>query len=142
MINKPLKLTGFSLVELMTALAIMGVILLTSIPRSHELKIKKRLQREAKLLGSNIEYLAQLAQLSNSKTKLTLHKSGYVGVHKTNKIILQRTLPEGFLVNSNNSTNLNFFPKGITNPATIIISSYNLKCRITLSLRGRSLVRC
>jgi Tfp pilus assembly protein PilE len=134
---------GLTYLDLLTGLSILGLLLVISIPRGTNLYTRKTLIREARLLATNLDHLSQLAHITASKTYFKKISTGYRGEDNQNRLLFIRNLPPGFtLTITNNPQLITLFPKGTTTPTTALLTKSGFKCRVVLSLRGRSQVLC
>lgn len=128
---------GFTVLELTAVLAILGI--LVGLFAYNIRSIGIRSLKQDCLLVTRIIGLAEVRSsfeetpylMSLSENEITLrspHAKGY-----------SWTLPLGLQITSDN---LNFYPSGVVSPATIELRRGPSLCRLSISLRGRSLCRC
>jgi len=137
---------GVSLLDLVVALAIAGVLLAVSIPVHHKLKEGNLLKRDSRRIEATLQDLASQAPLRHQNLYLIFEGSDYFAASDEESL---KTVPRGRLsagvtaqVNSSYSDRIAFYPGGSSSPGNITLRAKSSLCKVTISLRGRVRNEC
>lgn len=141
---------GFTLIELMTVMAIIGIVILITVPNFYNYVSRQRLESAALQIASDIRYLQQIALAEQSASYYIVFytKYEYYNLMKNTKVIKKVELPLGvnlYNTNFNNNSYINknkliINAKGLPTPTggTIILCSEGInKYIVVASITGR-----
>lgn len=127
--NKPqlglLQARGFSLIELMVALSVLGIVTAIAVPSFNEAKLSMSLRSNANNLVASIQLARSEAIKTNSTVRLCASddgegcdetwSNGWIIINAADKVIqYQQAITTGYnLTEANGLTTLNFRPTGI-----------------------------
>ncbi|MFQ6084089.1 MAG: Tfp pilus assembly protein FimT/FimU [Candidatus Aminicenantia bacterium] len=135
-----MKEKGFSLLEVLTAISIMGILLTLSLPALQRMAPKYQLKRATREITSRLTYAKNKAIFQGTKFKVKFYKDGYA-VEKFDSIQNEwkqeeKTILERVDISANNSPT--FHPNGtVSNLASIYVSNSTGKYKITIAISGR-----
>lgn len=113
---------GFTLLELLVALGIFGILLAISVPGISGYVRSARLQGSTRTLAADLRYARSLATSQRRTFAVTFGPGGYSVVRLTPpEIVLTRRLPDG--VSCAAPDTASFFAWGLTEAATITLSN-------------------
>lgn len=135
---------GFTITELLTALAILAVVLSVSLARLPDLSRQQRLCRETRRLQLLLNR-TRARSLAFATPFTVAFRSDAVEVRDPTGTSLEKLpLLPGIRVKttSNIKGELAFYPSHTATPATLTISLGSLAATLVVSLRGRTRVQC
>jgi prepilin-type N-terminal cleavage/methylation domain-containing protein len=138
------KNVGFSLIECLIALGIVGLILAGALPQLSAWRDSRLLRAEADKIRLTLEHAATLAIASLRTVEVSLNKnSATVRYQDGSTILVHHRPPSLFLApQGSNRDVLVFYPTITATPATLSLKSRTLTCSIIVSLRTRVTARC
>ena len=135
------KRSGFSILEMVCFLAIVGVVLAVSTPNVGELIQRRSIHYEAGRIRTELQRLSRLSVSTERRIVVDFSRSSIIAATDSPPIvqILRRELPPAVtaLFSRKGSKRIVFYPSGVASPATIVLESSSERCAITISLRGR-----
>ena len=134
--------TGFSLLELLISICLVSSLALWGILQMVTLRNYHKLKHEAFTVEAAIERLSLESGLREKKLVLDLNKTGFRAYDpdRLTTYIINHKWPVG--INITKDQILPFFPSGVTQPATLILTLKKASCALTLALRGRVTTSC
>ena len=135
---------GFSLLELLVALAFLMLLVGISAPSIASLRGKSKLQREAERLRSTLTALSLRAVQQEDDAMLLVNKESYTArFSKTPKrrALFREIIPPVKLLSSSREI-ITFYKSGVATPATFELGDGASRCTLRLSLRGRVASSC
>lgn len=127
---------GFTLVEMMVVLVVIGLILLATIPAVSSYMKSSRLAGSASMLASDLHYARALANSQHTAYEMRLSTGGYSLVRlQPATTVLTRTLPRGITIGTVDSTT--FYSWGLTEPAVITLQQPDRSKVVRLSASGQ-----
>lgn len=135
---------GFSLLELLVALAFLMLLVGISAPSIASLRGKSKLQREAERLRGILTSLSLRAVQQEDDATLLVTKENYTArFSKTPKrrALYREINPPVKLLTSSREV-ITFYRSGVTTPTTFELGDGASRCTVRLSLRGRVTSTC
>lgn len=142
-----IKRRGFSLVELMIVIAIMGILLTMALPSWHRYRLNADLKSAAREIAGDIFTLKQRAVGEQSPYRIIFdlgnHSYQLINV-STGNVVRTRNLTEfGYGITMTGSTfnndTINFSTRGTVAPGSITLSNTrNSTATVTVNITGRT----
>lgn len=127
---------GYTLSELMVVFAVIGIIMMATIPSFASYVRSSRLSGATSTLANDLHYARALANSQHTNYELRRTTTGYSLVRLSPaSTVLSRTLPSGVTITSAGSTT--FYSWGLTQPATITLQQGDKSRVVSLSAGGR-----
>lgn len=128
------RLQGVTLIELMTIIAIAGILVAVAVPSFTDSIARRRLEGVANELSSDLQYAKSQAAVVNTNVSLVTTAHGYVvGTYKTTTLDLTTTLTDAVTVTFEPHRAL---PAGDTS-ITVTQSQTAASLRVTTDVMGR-----
>lgn len=140
--------TGFSLIDALIALSILGVVAVVGAARVTELAARHRLRQGIDELRGVLEEGVMGALQREETLALELGENGgmlQVATGEEAGTTLRTVkLPRGVQIDSagESGSTILFYPSGVASPATVTMRLGGRVCDVVLSLRGRVRTRC
>ncbi len=126
---------GFTLLELVVAVGILGILLAIAVPGVAGYLRSARLQGSAQTLASDLHYARSLATSQRSTFAVAFAADSYSVVRVSPPTtVLTRRLPDGVAVAAPDTTS--FFPWGLTQAATFTLSDAGRSSTVNLLATG------
>jgi prepilin-type N-terminal cleavage/methylation domain-containing protein len=127
---------GFTLIELMVVLVVVGLVLMATMPSFSRYIASSRLAGAASTLVTDLHYARALANSQHTTYELRRTTAGYslVRVAPTTTV-LTRTMPRGVTLTAAGTTT--FYSWGLTQPASITLQQGGHSSVVQLSASGR-----
>lgn len=138
------KREGFSLIEIMVGMLLIGSIFTFSYPVISEHLTARRVKNEAGRLRISIENASLTAVQEERDLELLLSKYGYqLRISESCEVREKRKFvsPVHLLLDAETLV-LNFYGSGVSTPASLSITDGSTTCKVILSLRGRVRMEC
>lgn len=128
------KLHGFTVIEVLTATAISGLLIATITPYFHQLTKKLQVHQTCDTVAQRLQELLPLALLTRQTASLHTNP----GLYQTNRLTGPREikLPAHFNYQTTKEI-INCYKTSACNPASLTIATQDYACHISLSIRGR-----
>ena len=133
---------GFSLIEILLAIAIIGILVLIGIPRTRDWLNQYRLNGAAKLVWADLNRAKMTAIKENQSITVTFNPDTMTSYtfSRSGVIFFTRNLTQeypGITVAKTTGNVLTFFSTGLTQPATINVQGIDNSKSITTLSTGR-----
>lgn len=127
------QVNGFTLIEVLFVLAILSVLILISTPLQFSALDHKTEESFLETLEMDLLYMQTLSYNSRSRYRLTFPDQEHYTVSSNQSIILERTVPEGWEVDTRTLKTISFNDNGtIRDSGTFAIQTltdrYNVVC--------------
>jgi prepilin-type N-terminal cleavage/methylation domain-containing protein len=127
---------GFSLIELLVVIGVMGLLVAMTIPGISGLIRSTRVTGAANMLAADLRYAHSLASSERKTYAVTFGSNKYAVVRMSPvSTIRTRSLPRGVACAASDTAK--FFAWGLTTPATITMSGGGRSNVVRLSATGR-----
>lgn len=127
---------GFTLVEMMVIMAVVGLILMATIPSFARYITSSRLAGATSTLVNDIRYARALANSQHSTYELRRTTEGYSLVRlNPTTTVLTRRMPSGITLSSAGTTS--FYSWGLTQPGSITLQQGERSKVVQLTAAGR-----
>ena len=133
---------GFHLIEVTITLALMAVLAAISYPSLCALSAEQLLRNESRRFASMLEKLAIESLQRETKIEVEVNPRGYIVRRPGRQDEGIFAEPIRANLQATEAALLSFYPSGAVSPATITLTSGELLCKLTTSLRGRVASDC
>jgi prepilin-type N-terminal cleavage/methylation domain-containing protein len=130
------KSSGFTLIELMVVMAVIGLILMATIPSFARYISSSRLAGATSTLVTDLHYARSLANSQHTTYELRRSTGGYSIVRLApTTTVLSRTLPSGVTLSAAGTTT--FYSWGLTQPGSITVQQGDRSRVVQMTAGGR-----
>ena len=140
--SKTIACLGVTLIDLCLACCIIVVLAGLSIPSINNWRTRHKLQAEASAIGSTLSRTLNRATIERSQYKVVVAEQQLTVQNSTGASTSIQRLAPGFYIIPPLPAPIIFSPGLVASPSRIILSAQEMRCEITLSLRGRVQTRC
>lgn len=140
--------TGFTLIETLAALSIVGIVITVAIPQFNSHTTGLALRHEASALQTFLELSAAYALTARTTVEIRANSEGLgksiTATQSDGTLISTHRVQHGASLDLATSSTfpLSLYPSISASPATLILNKNSRSCSVIISLRGRVRTTC